>query len=250
MFRDDFVPQGGFEEWSESIWWRRALQLVSWEKYVRHYAHNGVYKSRGFFGGHITCEELTRMLPTYDRAVLYDGGARYALSLAEADAKAASQLIVQLFGIVEKDFLDFLSRDNVLETYTPSKPCAHVISRVLFPYQVYLFSQTEGDFSCLRTESIILEFYLLQLFPLCVRIITKSLTRILEKDVIPEVMSSLFETPLGQLLPYALSCLYIHNYSTYIGEHLSSEVEDLALLWCKLLTICRTEVLLSPCPQL
>ena len=72
MFRDDFVPQGGFEEWSESIWWRRALQLVSWEKYVRHYAHNGVYKSRGFFGGHITCEELTRMLPTYDRAVLYD----------------------------------------------------------------------------------------------------------------------------------------------------------------------------------
>ena len=79
MFRDDFVPQGGFEEWSESIWWWRASQLVSWEKYVRHYAHNGVYKSRGFFGGHITCEELTRMLPTYDRAVLYDGGARYAL---------------------------------------------------------------------------------------------------------------------------------------------------------------------------
>lgn len=151
-------------------------------------------------------------------------------------------MIVELFSIVEKDISDFLSHDNVLQTYKPSKPCAHVMSHILFPYQVYLFSQAEGDFSCLRTESIILEFYLLQLFPLCVRIITKSLTRILEKDVIPEVMSSLFETPLGQLLPYALSCLYIHNYSTYIGEHLSSEVEDLALLWCKLLTICRTEV--------
>lgn len=76
MFRDDFVPQGGFEEWSESTSQWGVYHLVSWEKYVHHYAHNGVYKSRGFFGGHITCEELTHMLPTYDRAVLYDGGVR------------------------------------------------------------------------------------------------------------------------------------------------------------------------------
>lgn len=167
-------------------------------------------------------------------------------SRIESEAKEASQLIVQLFGIVEKDIMEYLSHDHSSQGYTPSKACSHILKNVLFPFQIYLFSQAEGDFSCLRTESIILEFYLLQLFPLCVRIITKSLTRILEKDTVPEVMTSLFETPLGQLLPYVLSCLYIHNYSTFIGEHLSSDVEDLALLWCKLLTLCHINV----CPLL
>ena len=131
-------------------------------------------------------------------------------------------------------------------SYSPSKFATRALVDVLFPFQVYLLSQSQDDIETKRTESLILKGYISALFSSCVRIITKSLTRILEKDTVPEVMTSLFETPLGQLLPYVLSCLYIHNYSTFIGEHLSSDVEDLALLWCKLLTLCHINV----CPLL
>ena len=113
---------------------------------------------------------------------------------------------------------------------------------MLFPYQVFLLSQSEDDIRCQRTESVILEGYILELFGSSVRMITRVLTRILESDAIPEVMGSLKKTQLGVLLPYLINTLYLGNFSCYIAEHLHSGVDELALLWCKLLTICKLNV--------
>ena len=113
---------------------------------------------------------------------------------------------------------------------------------VLFPYQIYLLSQSEDDIRGIRTESVILEGYIIDLFASCVRIITTTLTRILESDAVPEVMSSLKLTPIGVLLPYMMNVLYLGNFSCFITEYLHSGIDDLALLWCKLLSICRLDV--------
>ena len=112
----------------------------------------------------------------------------------------------------------------------------------MFPFQIYIFSQAEGDIYATRSEYVILEFYLIQLFSLSIRMITKTITKVLEKDAIPEIMSSFAHTPLGELVPHALSFLYIFNYSINIAHHLQSDLEDLALLWCKLLSICKIHV--------
>ena len=108
---------------------------------------------------------------------------------------------------------------------------------VLFPYQIYLLSQSEDDIRGIRTESVILEGYIIDLFASCVRIITTTLTRILESDAVPEVMSSLKLTPIGVLLPYMMNVLYLGNFSCFITEYLHSGIDELALLWCKLLYV-------------
>lgn len=126
--------------------------------------------------------------------------------------------------------------------FNPSKHCQRALQDVLFPYQIFLLSQSEDDIRCQRTESIILEGYILELLASSVRIITRTLTRILESDAVPEVMGSLRKTQLGILLPYLINSLYLGNYSCYITEHLHSGVDELALLWCKLLTICKLNV--------
>ena len=126
--------------------------------------------------------------------------------------------------------------------FDPSKHGYKALHEVLFPYQVFLLSQSEDDIRCQRTESVILEGYILELLGSSVRIITRVLTRILESDAVPEVMGSLKKTQLGVLLPYLINTLYLGNFSCYITEHLHSGVDELALLWCKLLTICKLNV--------
>lgn len=137
----------------------------------------------------------------------------------------------------------YLDSSHHTLSYSPSKFATKALVDVLFPYQVYLLSQSQDDIETKRTESLILKGYISALFSSCVRIITKTITHILESDVVPEVMVSLQWTQIGVLVPYVMNVLYLGSFSSVLTELLHSGIDELALLWCKLLTICRIQVL-------
>ena len=125
--------------------------------------------------------------------------------------------------------------------FTPSKESGRLLNEVLFPFQVYLLSQAEGDLTHSRTESIILEEYLKILFQAAVRFITSSITRVLESESVSDLMMSLETTFLNHLLLYVLSRLYLGEFSYRISDLMNVAIDELALLWGKFLSLCRIE---------
>lgn len=125
--------------------------------------------------------------------------------------------------------------------FTPSKECSRILNEVLFPFQVYLLSQAEGDLTHSRTESVILEEYLKILFHAAVRFITSSITRVLESESVSDLMMSLEATFLNHLLLYVLSRLYLGEFSYRISDLMNVAIDELALLWGKFLSLCKIE---------
>ena len=83
------------------------LYLVSWEDYVYHYISGGIYKSKGFFSGHISATRLSTLLPSYNRSVLYNGIFLSISLFIEEEIAIANNLLEELFSIIESDFMVF-----------------------------------------------------------------------------------------------------------------------------------------------
>ena len=113
----------------------------------------------------------------------------------------------------------------------------------MFPFQIYLLSQAEGDTAGVRTESEILEGYLMQLLPLCIRIVSSAQSAITTlPSAQPTVLTSLTATPLDVLLPYVLSILYMGHYSLHIAANLRTDLMELTQAWCSLMLLCGVDV--------
>ena len=140
----------------------------------------------------------------------------------------------------------YFENSNHTTTYSPSPQCRRYIEEVLFPFQVYLLSQAEGDIMGKRTESMILEGYVMQLLSLCMRVLSKAKVMIRSQSTEqPIMLTSLQMSPLDRLLPYVLSLLYMGEYSIHIAECLRADLVELTQAWCSLLTICGMDVGMS-----
>ena len=148
-----------------------------------------------------------------------------------------------LLGIIEKDILSYFNSKKHTTSYVPSRVCHRLLHEVLFPFQIYLLSQAEGDTAGVRTESEILEGYLMQLLPLCIRIVS-SVQSIISSNpsVQPIILTSLTATPVDVLLPYLLSILYMGQYSLLIAANLRTDLMELTPAWCSLMLLCGVDV--------
>ena len=97
--------------------------------------------------------------------------------------------------------MHFVSKPTHGACFVPSKTYRFYLHEVLFPFQLYLLSQADGDASCQRTESVILEGYLMLLLSLCVRVVNNMIGWIQERpEEEPVLFTSLNESVLGVLL--------------------------------------------------
>lgn len=146
--------------------------------------------------------------------------------------------IEQVLQFLEKEFMHFVCKPTHGSCFCPSKTYSFYLHEVLFPFQLYLLSQTDGDATCQRTESVILEGYLMLLLSLCVRIVNKVIGWIEEHPEEEAVLfTSLNESVLGVLLSCLLSFLYLGRFSHHVASTLRSDLNDLTCLWCRLLTL-------------
>lgn len=127
--------------------------------------------------------------------------------------------------------------------FVPSSRTTTAISQILFPFQLYLFSQANGDRDGTRCESAILQGYLSSLFSACVRVLT------LAKDVlqkpnssVSDTLGALRESVAGQLICVCLSELYVGVWSREIISFVSSDLSELLTMWVKILQICNVDV--------
>ena len=146
--------------------------------------------------------------------------------------------IEQVLQFLEKEFMHFVSKPTHSACFVPSKTYRFYLHEVLFPFQLYLLSQADGDASCQRTESVILEGYLMLLLSLCVRVVNNMIGWIQERpEEEPVLFTSLNESVLGVLLSYLLSFLYLGRFSHHVASTLRSDLNDLTCLWCRLLSL-------------
>ena len=111
----------------------------------------------------------------------------------------------------------------------------------MFPFQIYLFSQAEGDLQGQRCETAILQAYLSSLCSSCVRVLTKAMNVVYESKRYVDVISALRETALGQLLGYAVNILYVNNYAMDVISYISGDLLEILNMWCKLMKLCNIE---------
>ena len=154
----------------------------------------------------------------------------------------ALKIINQVIEVAEKDILEYLSSDKTVSScFRPSSRSCKAINDILFPFQIYLFSQAEGDRQGQRCETAILQAYLSSLCSSCVRILTKALHFVYESKRVVDVISALRETALGQLLGYAVNILYVNNYAMDVISYISGDLLEILNMWCKLMKLCNIE---------
>ena len=147
--------------------------------------------------------------------------------------------IEKMISFVENEFIRYLTKNHLVHAYVPSKLSQIILHEILFPFQIYLIAQAIGDISCQRTESLILEGYVMQLLSSTIRLISRVISLVSER---PEsqaiVITSLNETILGVLLSYLLSMLYLEEYCHHISSYLRSDLHEVTVLWCRLMSLC------------
>ena len=116
------------------------------------------------------------------------------------------------------------------------------MNEVLFPYQIYLFSQAAGDVRGERCETAILQAYCSSLLSSAIRILTKALPFLFETKRVADVISALRDTAIGQLLPYAVNMLYLNDYAMEVVSYISGDLHEVLVMWCKMMKVCTIEV--------
>ena len=239
MLKDSYVPLGGFLDCAESRATSEGVKcsvlesvcdaLSVWKVAARQASALSV----SFQG--TTCEFVTRF-----RCVGAGGWYRSNPDHSKIEAFAGKSLlsIEKIVNFVETEFLSFLqNRKKLNNAYSPSTLSYLLLHSVLFPFQIYLLSQAVGDTSCQRTESLILEGYLMQLLSSSVRILSCVIATISESpEVQAIVMTSLNETVLGVLFMHLLSMLYLEEFCHHIASSLRSDLHEMTLLWCRLMS--------------
>ena len=146
--------------------------------------------------------------------------------------------IERVLQYLEKEFTQYLCKPSHATCFLPSKVYALYLHDVLFPFQLYLLSQAEGDTTCQRTESVILEGYLMILLSMSIRIINKVIGCLQQRPEDEAILfTSLSESVVGVLLSYLLSFLYVGTFSHHVASTLRSDLNDLTCLWCRRLCL-------------
>ena len=140
---------------------------------------------------------------------------------------------------MENEFIEYLCNGKKISSaYIPSSLSYLLLHSVLFPFQIYLISQAVGDTSCQRTESLILEGYLMQVLSSSVRILGCVISTVSESPEIQAViMTSLNETVMGVLFLHLLSMLYLEEFCHHIASSLRSDLHEVTVLWCRLMSL-------------
>ena len=114
---------------------------------------------------------------------------------------------------------------------------------VLFPFQIYLFSQVQGDLEHQRTETLILVQYL-HLIYMHVKDIIEKATRCFCEQVqsLDSIMQCLRCSILQQLIPFIMTCLYCGSLDDDIMIAADNQISDMVRLWTNFLNIVHLNV--------
>ena len=100
---------------------------------------------------------------------------------------------------------------------------------VLFPFQIYLFSQVQGDLENKRTETLILTRYLELVYRSARDLIEKAICCYCQqRGSVKEIVSCLHHSILQQLVPFVMTCLYCGSLDDSIMIAADNQISELA----------------------
>ena len=110
--------------------------------------------------------------------------------------------------------------------------------KVLFPFQIYLFSQAQGDLECKRTETLILKEYLDLIYEKVQWIIEKGMRCFIEKaQSLDSVLRCLYCSILQQLVPFIMTCLYCGSLNNETMIEADNHISEMVKVWTDFLNI-------------
>lgn len=114
---------------------------------------------------------------------------------------------------------------------------------MLLPFQIYLFSQVQGDLEHQRTETLILVHYL-ELIYIHVKQIIEKATACLERQAQPlqEILRCLQWSLLQQLVPFIMTCLYCGSLDDDIMIAADHQISEMVRLWTRFLHVAHLTV--------
>ena len=111
---------------------------------------------------------------------------------------------------------------------------------MLFPFQIYLFSQVQGDLEHTRTETNILAKYLEMVYIRSTTLIKKAEQCFLNhRQSLEEILRALQSSLLHQLLPFIMTCLYVGSLDDDIMIAADNQISEMVQLWTHFLTVAR-----------
>lgn len=122
--------------------------------------------------------------------------------------------------------------------------CSHTARmEVLFPFQIYLFSQVQGDLENQHTETLILTWYLELVYRNARDLIEKA-TRYYCKQPssLKEILNCLQHSILQQLVPFIMTCLYCGSLDDAIMIAADNQISEMVRLWTNFLNIANLNV--------
>ena len=230
------MPLGGHTECAETFW----------SRYASHY----IYPHARVCSSIVPYNSLAELLPDFDSGAAADGRRKGGSRDVEMFARQAVAVLEQLLNEAASDVEIYLELSSHVNTYSPSRSVDFLLHSVLFPFQIYLFSQAEGDQAGERTESLILEGYLTHLLPICLRILDMVSARIqANPKEQPILFTSLESSFVDALIPYVLSLLNMGQFSARAISLVQEPLFELTRKWCDLLTLSGVDVRLLQRPH-
>ena len=107
---------------------------------------------------------------------------------------------------------------------------------VLFPFQIYLFSQVQGDPEQKRTETLILVDYLVEIHRHAITLIRMA-KQCFERHKQPlhEILHALQCSILQRLVPFIMTCLYVGSLNDDIMIDADTQISEIVQLWTEFL---------------
>ncbi|KAK8803542.1 hypothetical protein WA158_001236 [Blastocystis sp. Blastoise] len=213
VFHKDYIPLMGIDYPSETYW----------SKYIHSYVRNGVYKSGSPFASRISKTKLISMLPDYQEDPIYK----------QAFVDEACVVIQEVLEYALMDTQEFFSMDkHKFRQFRPNKYSIIVRDTVLFPFQIYLFSQVQDDINFDRMETHILEYYLDKLFDISQQYIRFALQLLQSNNEhVLDILYALKESVFGSLMPFICTCLYVGCLPDEVTREFRSDIETVISLW-------------------
>lgn len=114
---------------------------------------------------------------------------------------------------------------------------------VLFPFQIYLFSQVQGDLLNERTESCLLVQYLQLIYTNVTTLIERATRCYCQKYLsADEILKCLQNSILQQLVPFIMTCLYCGSLNDDIMINADYQISEMVKLWTNFLNIAHLNV--------
>ena len=114
---------------------------------------------------------------------------------------------------------------------------------VLFPFQIYLFSQVQGDLLNERTESCILVQYLQLIYTNVTNLIERATRCYCQRNVTADdILKCLENSILQELVPFIMTCLYCGSLNDDIMINADYQISEMVKLWTNFLNIAHLNI--------